>query len=61
VLFKTADLGVSNALAYRQMAQKQIHYALGDTGRSFVIGFGTNPPSHPHHRSRLYYNKSYQV
>ena len=30
---------------------KQIHYALGDTGRSFVVGFGTNPPTQPHHRS----------
>lgn len=36
---------------YINFAKKQIHYALGDTGRSFVIGFGTNPPKRPHHRS----------
>merc|ERR1712061_243909 len=29
----------------------QIHYALGDTGRSFVVGFGDNPPCRPHHSS----------
>ncbi|XP_076451288.1 endoglucanase E-4-like [Babylonia areolata] len=34
----------------RQWALCQIHYALGDTGRSFVVGFGTNPPTQPHHR-----------
>lgn len=28
---------------------KQIHYALGDTGRSFVVGFGTNPPLYAFH------------
>ncbi|XP_060066785.1 endoglucanase E-4-like [Ylistrum balloti] len=36
---------------YRAWAKSQIHIALGDTGRSFVVGFGVNPPSHPHHRS----------
>ena len=36
---------------YYQFAKNQIHYALGDTGRSFVVGFGTNPPQKPHHRS----------
>jgi len=32
-------------------ARNQIHYALGSTGRSFVCGFGTNPPKQPHHAS----------
>jgi len=36
---------------YRKWAQCQIHYALGDGGRSFVVGFGKNPPVSPHHRS----------
>ena len=36
---------------YREFALSQIHYALGDTGRSFVVGFGVNPPTRPHHRS----------
>lgn len=49
-----ADVGV-HPDQYRQWARSQIGYALGDTGRSFVVGFGTNPPQRPHHRSR--YNK----
>lgn len=28
----------------RAFAQSQINYMLGDSGRSFVVGFGTNPP-----------------
>jgi len=34
-----------------QFARSQIHYMLGDSGRSFVVGFGNNPPQRPHHRS----------
>jgi hypothetical protein len=26
-------------------------YALGDTGRSFVVGYGASPPVRPHHRA----------
>ncbi|KAF8061121.1 celF [Scenedesmus sp. PABB004] len=26
-------------------------YMLGDGGRSFVVGYGTNPPTRPHHRA----------
>ena len=36
---------------YRQLAKSQIDYALGSSGRSFVIGFGKNPPQNPHHRT----------
>ena len=36
---------------YRDFAVSQINYALGSSGRSFVCGFGTNPPEHPHHRT----------
>jgi hypothetical protein len=32
-------------------ARQQIHYILGSTGRSFVIGYGVNPPQKPHHRA----------
>ncbi|XP_070551480.1 uncharacterized protein [Ptychodera flava] len=35
---------------YSQWARQQIHYALGDTGRSFLTVFGKNPPLRPHHR-----------
>ncbi|MFZ5988266.1 MAG: glycoside hydrolase family 48 protein [Bacillota bacterium] len=39
------------AEAYRDFARKQAEYALGSSGRSFVVGFGKNPPQHPHHRT----------
>ena len=35
----------------RRFADKQMHYILGDTGRSYVCGFGVNPPVRPHHRA----------
>nr|AGP76397.1 endo-beta-1,4-glucanase [Amitermes dentatus] len=50
IMLEAADLGLT-ASRYRQFAQTQIDYALGDGGRSFVCGFGSNPPTHPHHRS----------
>lgn len=36
---------------YVKFYESQINYALGSTGRSFVVGFGENPPQHPHHRT----------
>ncbi len=36
---------------YKEFAKKQIEYALGSSGRSFVVGYGKNPPEHPHHRT----------
>ncbi len=36
---------------YMSFCEKQINYALGSTGRSFVVGYGVNPPEHPHHRT----------
>jgi len=44
-----ADMGLGNPTQYRTFAKSQIDYALGSTGRSFVVGFGVNPPTHPHH------------
>lgn len=34
-------------------ARTQLDYMLGENnyGRSYVIGFGNNPPQRPHHRS----------
>jgi hypothetical protein len=29
---------------------QQLGYILGDSGRSFVVGYGVNPPQRPHHR-----------
>jgi hypothetical protein len=51
LLSKASDLGI-NSQSYREFAEKQINYALGDTGRSFVIGIGVNPPKRAHHRAR---------
>lgn len=39
------------AEVYKEFAKSQAEYALGSTGRSFVVGFGENPPLHPHHRT----------
>ena len=36
---------------YWDFAVSQADYALGSTGRSFLIGFGEDYPKHPHHRT----------
>lgn len=36
---------------YRDFMESQVDYALGSTGRSYMVGFGVNPPEHPHHRT----------
>ncbi len=41
----------SKAATYKTFAKNQVDYALGSAGRSYVVGFGTNPPKHPHHRN----------
>jgi len=46
-----ADTGLGNPTASRAFAKQQIDYMLGSTGRSYVVGFGVNPPVKPHHRS----------
>lgn len=33
----------------REWARSQVDYALGSSGRSFVVGYGINPPQNPHH------------
>ena len=39
------------ASVYWDFAVSQANYALGSSGRSYVVGFGENPPTHPHHRT----------
>lgn len=41
------------AWVYHKFGKKQIDYALGEnpSGRSYVIGYGVNPPQNPHHRA----------
>jgi endoglucanase len=38
---------------YHDFAARQINYALGQNpqNRSYVVGFGVNPPKNPHHRT----------
>ena len=36
---------------YWNFAESQADYTLGSSGRSYVCGFGENPPVHPHHRT----------
>ncbi|CAL1542597.1 unnamed protein product, partial [Lymnaea stagnalis] len=45
-----ADLNVERK-TYRLWAKQQIDYMLGDGGRSYVIGYGHDPPTRPHHAS----------
>ena len=45
-----ADYGINkgeNVL----FSQKQIDYMLGDSGRSYLVGFGENYPKNVHHRA----------
>ena len=44
-----ATVGAGDARA--AWAAQQVGYALGDGGRSFVVGFGCSPPERPHHRA----------
>ena len=44
-----ADLGIKTNECW-EFAEKQINYMLGDNGRSYVVGYGNNPPQRPHHR-----------
>ncbi|HOK98599.1 MAG TPA: glycoside hydrolase family 9 protein, partial [Bacteroidales bacterium] len=49
-----ADVATSAAKTtkYLNFAKQQLHYALGSnpSNRSYVCGFGNNPPVNPHHR-----------
>jgi endoglucanase len=55
VALQYIDLPSANAAKktkYKNFAIRQINYALGDnpSSRSYVCGFGVNPPRNPHHR-----------
>lgn len=49
VCLQAARIGVGDAEIHREFSESQIGYMLGDTGRSFVVGFGNNPPVNPRH------------
>ncbi|RZF33677.1 hypothetical protein LSTR_LSTR007055 [Laodelphax striatellus] len=48
VCMQVAEIGIERE-KYRDFAKKQIDYMLGDSGRSFVIGFGEKFPKKPFH------------
>ncbi|XP_053631602.2 endoglucanase A [Cherax quadricarinatus] len=41
----------ADAAANTEWATGQLGYILGDFGHSFVVGYGVDPPTRPHHRS----------
>ncbi|MFW5996309.1 MAG: glycoside hydrolase family 9 protein [Halanaerobiaceae bacterium] len=45
------DADPERAEIYGDFAREQIDFALGSSGRSYVVGFGEDPPEHPHHRT----------
>ena len=47
--FVAADMKVDPD-ANRDFAKSQLDYILGDTGRSFVVGFGVDPPTRVYHK-----------
>lgn len=47
----TAKLDPENSDDLLQFGKTQLFYIYGDSGRSFIIGFGENYPKRPHHRS----------
>jgi len=51
--FIYADTVDETKTAYRDFAVRQINYILGDNPaqRSYLVGFGPNPPINPHHRA----------
>jgi len=51
--FIYADKVGDNGTRYRDFARGQINYMLGENpnARSYVVGFGNNPPINPHHRA----------
>jgi endoglucanase len=53
-VWSDTNLGnVAKKPQYRTFGERQINYILGNNPRnsSYVVGFGTNPPRNPHHRT----------
>ena len=46
-----ATIEIENKSFFNGFAVSQINYILGDGGRSYVVGFGNNPPQRPFHQS----------
>nr|AMH40376.1 glycoside hydrolase family 9 [Peruphasma schultei] len=50
VCSEAANLGIE-ASSYRPLIKQQVGYYVGDTGFSYVVGFGNKYPRYAHHRS----------
>ena len=50
MFIQAANAGIKTDV-YTAYADQQIGYMLGDSGRSFVVGFGSNYPLQPHHKA----------
>ena len=52
LLYSKSDICPANKKdVYYDFGVAQVNYALGDTGRSYLIGFGEDYPQNPHHRT----------
>lgn len=51
-ILQAAEMNVSSSKEYINFAKSQIDYMLGDSGRSYVVGFGHNYPKQPYHAAR---------
>ena len=49
-IFQAAHAGIKTE-TYIKYAEQQIDYMLGDSGQSFVVGFGKKYPRQPHHKA----------
>nr|AMH40370.1 glycoside hydrolase family 9 [Medauroidea extradentata] len=47
---EAANMGIETT-TYRPLIKNQVGYYLGDTGFSYIVGYGTNYPKYAHHRS----------
>ena len=48
--FVSTKLDLDNSDDLLDFAKKQMFYIYGDGGRSYIVGFGKNYPTKPHHR-----------
>lgn len=48
---QAAEAGIGGK-KYIDFARRQINYMLGDSGRSYVVGYGMNWPQKPYHAAR---------
>ena len=51
LLYANCESDAGKRAAAIQFAKSQVDYALGSSGRSYVVGYGQNPPLRAHHRA----------